>query len=236
MNTADLDIVYFVKEWPTNEELRLSLRSVCANMAHKRVWIFGGCPKNICPDIYVKAKQTGKNKWDNVRKMFLMACNNKELTEDFVLFNDDFYIMKPTDHIDPLYRCSLDEHIKILETNFNNKPSEYSRLLRTAKEDLEYIHRPTLSYELHTPFIFNKKKLLYILEKFPDWHCTRTIYGNAYFIGGKKSSDVKIFSSKTELDYKNFRFLSTDDTVVNVNNDIWRYIRGQFKQKCEYEN
>ena len=62
------------------------------------------------------------------------------------------------------------------------------------------------------------------------------MYGNFYNIGGERSSDVKIFSSKTELDYKNLRFLSTDDSVVNINNDIWRYIRGQFKGKSEFED
>ena len=57
MNTADLDIVYFVKEWPTNEELHYSLRSVAKNMPHKRVWIFGGHPKGVIPDVYIKVKK-----------------------------------------------------------------------------------------------------------------------------------------------------------------------------------
>lgn len=236
METKDLDIVYFVKDSPSNEELRISLRSVTANMPHKRVWVFGGCPKNIVPDIRVRVKQEGKTKWDRVRKMFLMACQNKELTDDFILFNDDFFVMQPTNHIEPLYRCELPKHIQILETNFNNRPSEYSRLLRRAEKELESLGCSTLSYEIHTPFIFNKEKMLRMLKEHPDWRCTRTMYGNLYNIGGERSSDVKIFSSKTELAYKNLRFLSTDDPVINVNNDIWRYIRNQFKQKCEYED
>lgn len=236
METKDLDIVYFVKDSPSNEELRISLRSVTANMPHKRAWIFGGCPKNIVPDIRVRVKQEGKTKWDKVRKMFLTACQNKELTDDFILFNDDFFVMRPTNFIKPLYRCELPKHIQILEANFNNRPSEYSRLLRRAEKELESLGCSTFSYELHTPFIFNKEKMLKMLEEHPDWRCTRTMYGNLYNIGGEKSSDVKIFSSKTELDYKNLRFLSTDDPVINVNNDIWRYIRNQFKQKCEYED
>ena len=236
METKDLDIVYFVKESPTNEELRFSLRSVDKNMPHKRVWIFGGCPRGIAPDIRVKVKQNGKTKWDRVRNMFQVACENKELTDDFILFNDDFFIMKPTDHIDTLYRESLAKHIQILETGYNNKPSEYSRLLRRSMAQLDELGCPTLSYELHTPFIFNKKKMLKLIIEHPDWRATRTMYGNVYDIGGKKSSDVKVFSSKTELDYKNLRFLSTDDSVVNINNDIWRYIKSQFKQKCEYED
>lgn len=233
LSTTDLDIVYFVKDNPDNEELRYSLRSVVKNMQYNRVWIFGGCPTNIIPDIRIRAAQNGCTKWDNVRSMYLMACKNRELTDNFILFNDDFFVMQPTNYIGPLYRCSLEQHIKILEPN--GKPSVYSKLLRDAKQTLEKWGCSTLSYELHIPFVFNKKNLLKMLERFPDIHCCRTMYGNLYNVGGKQSGDVKIFSSKTELSYKNLQFLSTDDPVVNINNDIWRYIRNQFKQKCGYE-
>lgn len=235
MDTSGLDIVYFVKNSPSNEELRISLRSVAENMPHNRVWVFGGCPKNIAPDIHVKATQEGKTKWDNVRAMFQMACENKELTDDFILFNDDFFVMNPTNRIDPIHRGDLESHILTMEAAFGNRPSTYTRLLRRSLAELERLGLPTLSYELHTPFIFNKDKMLRMLVDHPDWRSTRTMYGNLYGIGGKRSSDVKIFSSKTELDYKNLGFLSTDDSVVNINNDIWRYIRNQFKHKCEYE-
>lgn len=233
MNTANLDIIYFVKDNPRNEELRYSLRSVVKNMPHKRLWIFGGCPSNIVPDIRVRVDQSGKTKWDRVRNMYKMVCENKEITDNFIMFNDDFFIMQPTNRIEPLYRCSLEKHINILEPR--NKPTPYSRLLRNAKQTLERLDKPTLSYELHTPFIFNKKKLLELLETFPDAHCCRTIYGNLYDIGGRQSSDVKIFSSETELDYKKLQFLSTDDSVVNVNNDIWRWLKKQFLKKSRFE-
>lgn len=229
MDTADLDIIYFVKESPHNEELRYSLRSVDANMPHKRVWIFGGCPLNIVPDVRVKVTQTGKTKWDRVHNMYKMVCENKEITDNFIMFNDDFFVMKPTDHLEPLYRCTLDEHIKILEPH---KPSPYSKILRACRK--EFPGEP-LSYELHVPFIYNKKKLLKLLEKYPNQHCTRTLYGNTYKIGGKKSSDVKIFTYKPEFDYKNTQFLSTDDPIINVNNDAWRWLQKQFIKKSRFE-
>lgn len=235
MQTKDLDIVYFVKDTPRNEELRYSLRSVCENMPHKRVWIFGGRPMGIEPDIHVKVEQEGKTKWDKVRSMFQMACLNKELTDDFILFNDDFFIMKPTDRIDTLYRSSLPDHINVIENSRWNRPSDYTRQLRRMDEHLKSLGLSDLSYELHTPFVFNKEKLLYLINKYPDMRCTRTFYGNFYNIGGERHSDVKIFSDKPNFDYKNSRFLSTDDPVVNINNDAWRYIRKQFPKKCEYE-
>lgn len=234
MNTKDLDIVYFVKDgFFKNEELRYSLRSVAKNMPHRKVWIFGGAPVNILPDVRIKVKQEGKTKWDRVRAMFLLACDSKDLTDDFILFNDDFFIMKPTNKIEPVYRCGLDRHIEILEAF---RPTEYSKLLKNCLGVLEKkgIKQP-LSYELHTPFIFNKAKLKKIMKDFPDYHCTRTLYGNIYGIGGKRMNDVKIFSDKPDFDYKVSQLLSTDDSMVNVNNDVWRYITNSLKGKSEFE-
>lgn len=184
---------------------------------------------DIVPDVRVRVAQEGKTKWDRVRTMFRMACENKEITDDFIMFNDDFFVMQPTDAIEPTYRCSLDEHIRLLEAH---RPSEYSRLLRDCRETLT---GQPLSYELHVPFIFNKKKLLTMLNSFPEQHCTRTLYGNIYGIGGERSDDVKIFTIKPGFDYKSSRFLSTDDAIVNVNNDIWRYICKQLIKKGDYE-
>lgn len=229
MNTKDLDIVYFVKDGLNNEELRLSLRSVDLNMPHKRVWIFGGCPTNIVPDVRVRVNQTGHTKWDKVRNMYKMVCENKEITDNFIMFNDDFFVMKPTDFLVPLYRGTLAEHIKVLEAN---RPSAYSNLLKAV---LHRFNGEPLSYELHVPFIFNKDKLLRLINSFSDIRCTRTVYGYTYNIGGEKASDVKVFSAKPSFDYKNTQFLSTDDPIVNINNDVWRWLQKQFPYKSKWE-
>lgn len=235
MKTADLDIVYFVKDGIRNDEFRYSLRSVAMNMPYKRIWVFGGCPLNIIPDVRIRVEQVGNTKWDKVRTMFKMACENKEITNNFILFNDDFFVMEPTDRIEPLYRCTLEEHIPKLERNFGNKPTPYSRLLRSCRDKLEEIGATQYSYELHTPFIFNKKKLLKLIEEYPEMHCTRTMYGNIYNVGGRPSRDVKIFDIHPSFDYKNSRFLSTDDPIVSPNNDIWRYIKRRLNKKSKYE-
>lgn len=229
METKDLDIVYFIKDGVRNEEFRYSLRSVCKNMPHGRIWVFGGCPKSIVPDIRVRVKQEGKTKWDKVHAMFKLACENKELSDNFILFNDDFFVMKPVDKIETIHRGLMEEHVKVLGK------SPYATMLTGIGEELKRRKLTTYSYELHTPFIFNKKKLLKLLNDNPDLRCTRTMYGNTYKIGGKRASDVKIFSSKPSFDYKSTTFLSTDDPVINTNNEAWRWIKKQFPHTCEYE-
>ena len=230
MKTADLDIVYFVKDGRVNEELRYSIRSVCKNMPYRRLWIFGGCPRSIVPDVRVRVEQEGKTKWDKVHAMFRMAAENKEITDDFILFNDDFFVMKPVDKIETIHRGLLEDHVQVL----GNGP--YRKMLEGIDGELKKRGETSYSYELHTPFIYNKKKLLKLLDDNPDLRCTRTMYGNIYKIGGKRASDVKIFSSKPAFNYEDSTFLSTDDPVINRNNDAWAYIMKQFPASCKYEN
>ena len=229
-----MDIVYFVKDAQTNNELRYSIRSVVKNMPYKRIWIFGGCPYNITPDVHVRAEQNGHSKWENVHNMYQLACSNKELTDNFIMFNDDFYIMQPMSKIIPMYRCTLDEHIALLEAKFAHS-NNYTKILRRCNEELKELGKSRLSYELHVPFIFNKHKLEKLINRFPKQNCTRTLYGNLYSIGGVQSNDVKIFSPKPDFDYKNSPLLSSEDGIDNVNNDAWRYIRQSLREKSGYE-
>lgn len=230
INTKDLDVVYFVKDGRFNEELRHSIRSVCKNMKFNRIWIFGGCPRSIIPDVRVRVEQEGRTKWDKVHSMFKMAAENKEITDNFILMNDDFYVMKPITKIEPVYRCTLEEHVKMLGED------AYANMLSMTARQLKKKGKTTYSYELHVPFIYNKKKLLKLLNEYPDMRCTRSVYGNMYKIGGTKATDVKIFSSNPDFDYKNSTFLSTDDPMVKNTCDSWRFIMKSFPGQCKYES
>ena len=229
MKTEDMDVVYFIKDGIYNEEFRYSLRSVCKNLPYRRVWVFGGCPKSIVPDVRIRVDQEGKTKWDRVHGMFKLACENKDLSDNFILFNDDFFVMKPVEKLETLHRGLLEDHLKVLGKG------PYANMLAGIDKELKKRGKSTYSYELHIPFIFNKKKLLKLLNDNPDLRCTRTMYGNLYKIGGKRASDVKIFSAKPNFDYKNSAFLSTDDPMVKSNNDMWRFIMKQFPGQCKYE-
>lgn len=232
---ADMDIVYFVKESPKNEELRYSLRSVERNLPHRSVWIYGGKPKDITPDHFVPVKQTGATKWDKVRAMFHSVCNNREITDDFVLFNDDFFVMKPVADLKPYFRSPLYEHIVKLERKFGNKTTEYSKELRKCAEALEKAGIDDIkSYELHIPMVVNKKKLLQVMVEFPNIHATRTLYGNRCQIGGTQRTDVKITSILQKIDYK-LDFLSSDDSIFDNPYSIGAYIKKEFNEPSRFE-
>lgn len=227
------DIVYFVKESPENNELRYSLRSVEKNFPHKRVWFYGGKPNGLKPDKRVLITQTCPTKWQNVKFMLRMACKNDDITEDFWLFNDDFFVMKPVTELPPIYDKDLYRRIIHSESRYGDKPSSYTANLRQTVKELEKRGLDCLNYAVHIPFLVNRKKALEVLKEFPNCPMFRALYGNYCNIGGKDYHDVKIYELNKGAD-PDWGFLSTTDSSF-TNGKVGEYIREMFKERSRFE-
>lgn len=223
------DIVYFLKDSPSNRELRYSLRSL-SNFPHRKVWFYGGCPQHFKPDHHIKVEQNKENKWLNVREMLKLSCENNDISEDFWLFNDDFFIMKKVKEPKNYRNGDLYKRIINLE-NYYNRMTSYSKWLRICLKELESLGISTIDYETHTPFKINKNKALEVLN-LTDTGGFRSIYGNYYDIDSIEHRDVKI----TDLNklYKDDDYLSTDDKSFAIGK-VGYQIRKRFMDKCKYE-
>lgn len=228
------DIVYFVKKSPTNEELRYSLRSVEQNFPHRKVWIYGGKPDGIEPDEFVPINQIGSNKWEKVRNMLWKACQNPNITDDFFLFNDDFFVMKPIEKYEPIYDGSVYKWIISIEGRNFDRPSAYTLELRRMIHELEHkgIDCELKNYAVHMPMLVNKAKMIDVIREFKS-PMFRNIYGNYWNIGGIDLKDMKILRRNQTID-ENAPFLSSDDNAFAMR-EIGKYIRGKFKEKSRFE-
>ena len=224
------DVVYFVKDTATNEELRYSLRSL-KNFPHGKVWFYGGCPDRLKPDYHIEVEQDLPTKWANIFKMFKMACLNEDITKDFWLFNDDFFIMKLVKH-GPNYYCGdLYKRVVTLEDKHNGI-TPYSQQLRYTLQELEGMGCTTINYALHVPMLINRKKGEE-LAKIINGPMIRCAYGNYFSIGGKDHQDFKIDSCTRP--YKDGDYLSTNDKSFRYG-VVGQQIREIFSDKCKYED
>ena len=222
------DIVYFVKDTPTNEELRYSVRSL-ANFPHGKVWFYGGCPDGLKPDRHVYVKQDQPTKWANIFKMYKMVCNNEEISEDFWLFNDDFFIMKKVKKGPNYYEGDLYKRVVTLE-DAHGGITPYSQQLRYTLQELEGMGCDTKNYALHVPMLMNREKgkeLCNIISG-PMIRC---VYGNYFKIGGENHRDVKI--DRLDRVAKDTEYLSTNDK--SFKGMVGDQIRATFPDKCKYE-
>lgn len=232
------DIVYFVKDSPVNEELRYSLRSVEQNWSYKNVWFCGGCPDSLKPDKYFRVQQEGVDKWNKVRNMIRRVCENDEITEDFWLFNDDFFVLKQLAGISapPTYNGELIPYIERIERK-NGEPDDYTIRLREAANTLKRAGKTTLNYEVHKPMLINRKKALEVLDKFPATPAFRSLYGNYFGIGGIDRHDMKLKVlkyGKMQMVVDYWDFVSTNDTSFQYG-EIGEFIRAKFNKPSRFE-
>ena len=229
----EYDIVYILKEDVEPEELRYSLRSVCKNFPYREVWFYCGKPDGIEPDHYVPFRQKGIMPWEKVTSTIEEICKNKDISEDFWLFNDDFFIMKKVEDIPTYYDRTLLRRIQQIEGRRGGVPSLYSTQLRRTREVLVTEGYRTLNYAVHLPMLINKKKALETIRKYPRIAMFRSLYGNMHQVGGEQHTDVKIFDEKKPK--KDADFLSTTEASFK-NYPVGEYIREKFPKKCKYED
>lgn len=223
------DIVYFVKDSKSNEELRYSLRSL-KNFPHRKVWFYGGCPDGLRPDEHVKVVQDKENKWKNVSTMLDMACNNPLITKDFWLFNDDFFIMNKVLHTVNYFSGDIYKRIVLLEDKHGGI-TQYSSELRKMCQELESMGCASKNYAVHYPMLINRKKALELLNitNNPMFRC---LYGNYANVKAEWSNDCKIISKEKE--WKGSDYLSTEDKAF-ADGVVGKQIRERFADKCQYE-
>lgn len=226
------DIVYILKNNISSDEIRYSLRSVEKNFPYHKIWFYGGCPDGIKPDEYVEVIQSESTKWARATSTIKAACQNDEITEDFWLFNDDFFIMKRIRVVKPMYRGTLQQRVKSIAEKHGGLSTRYSRQLSAAAHLLKLKDLDQLNYALHVPMLINRKKALEVFEAFPDNMMFRSLYGNYWNIGGKNVPDVKVLVDK---DYSTeTAFLSTSDKSFEKGL-VGEYIRNKFNEPSKYE-
>lgn len=227
-----MDFVYICRRGD-NEELRYSIRSVVKNVPDANIWLVGEAPPwyegNL---IYVPQSS---DKYTNAQKNMETICSSSELPEEFVMMNDDFYIMKKIKEIPHLNGGRLKEKC---EDYAKRAPrSTYTKRLFNTYKTLKRIGiQDPLDYELHVPFPVEKIRLTKAIRYGVLW---RSVYGNMASVGGDQISDVKVYldqyKNPNSFNYKSKDavFISTEDrTFVMVKKDV---LSKKFSTPSKYE-
>ena len=174
-------------------ELRLSLRCLEKNASNVgKVFIVGNCPE-WAQNIYHLSVEDTYQAWSNHFRKVYEAIDNG-ISDNFLLMNDDFYMMKPFDASTyPYY---------IRKQLFSDKQNGiYKMMLENTVELLNKkgIDKP-LAYNCHVPFIYNKDKFLELKliweehKRSEIGYSPRLLYGNLFVGTGIEIDDPKVFN------------------------------------------
>ena len=162
------------------------------NIPHRRVFIVGEKPDWVMNVVYIPVPQN-MTKCKNVRKNIISAISDARLGDNFILMNDDMFIMKKMGKLPCMNFGLMDDVIRLYECRYP-EGSCYIDRLKMHNQTLKNsgVKNP-ICYELHTPMLFNKHKMLDMYRIIDNIELTRSCYGNLYDIGGACCGDVKIF-------------------------------------------
>lgn len=243
-----MDLVYLVKEDEWNEDLKYSLRSVDKFVPCGNVWIVGYKPSWVQNVKYLPVEQYG-TKHQNQTNSLLAICNCDEISDDFVLMNDDFFAIKPINDLEESVEISLG----LLEESVERHEKQHNMWHRAFKQLYELlekigVEKPYYDYESHTPLKMNRHKLLHVLmlPEVQDYIMSpkvlhrRSLYRNYYHLTCKVlPQDVKLSKNVDNTSKKKqvCDWISVYDNQVgnplfiNLNN----LLNNLFPDPCKYE-
>lgn len=198
-----IDIVYPLGSGSKHNdlELRYSLRSVQQHLLNVRnVIVIGERPEWLTNVVHIKMHdEYGYNRDKNIYTKIYVACKDNSITDNFVFFNDDHFMLldMPADGI-PYY------HREDLATNIEQRPAScrYRISLNNSYQFLRRNNYPTWHYDIHTPIIYNRRSFIENLSRV-DWdiaygYVIKSLYANMNRIPGEFLNDCKIDSPRSE--------------------------------------
>jgi len=209
------DILYRVKRGESNEELRLSLRSL-ANLPHDQVVMVGRPPSWVQNVHRIQGHKASK--WRAL--VYDLWLASKEMAgRSFILFDDDMYVLKAMRSMPVLHGGPLAQWLTPVPSG------SYQRSLRQTEDYLAGRgQQAPLSYELHLPLPMVADAVVDALGPVVDSSepvQARTVYGNVMGIGGREvDTDVKLRA----------RGLEMPRPFASLANGMWRHYRDELKQ------
>lgn len=235
------DVVYVVRPGDDNEELRWSLRSVAANAPHRNVWIVGTVPTWV-RNIKGLPLVPQPDKFANQRQSLHAIAAHPEISDPFVLFNDDMFVMEPIKEWRTWNLDTIEEHWGGPIGNVDADDNEWLHAVwHTYKWMGEQGHPNPLYYENHTPLLYDKTKLADVLSRYPAGK--PFVVNGTYAITGAGGEGE--WGANAKLAYEGARsliaslslgmpYLSTEDESFRLE-VLGEHIRATFPDPGPYE-
>ncbi len=195
------DIVYIYGEgyskW-RGREFRYSLRSLEKyGKNYGKVFVIGDKPPYLNDKIiHIPATEAPHHlKERRILEKLLVACETQEISNPFIFFNDDFFLLKEIDFSIIDYYHSEED---LIEKHKKRQVKDYyAKALYNTIEVLKSRNLPIKHFDIHYPMKYEKDKFIEIMneynwDQYPVGFVIKSLYANTLKIEGKIRSDKKI--------------------------------------------
>lgn len=217
-----------------NPELRYSLRTLRQNVDHNEVWVFGGAPSWLdTNEVNYRHRHQSNNVYQSARDHLKAACNSAEVSDPFLLFNDDFFAMRHVGEVPVYHRGSLEA----LLAEFTTSKTPWAKGLHETAAFMarQGMLEGAMSYDTHLPLVIHKEPMREAFRvaksmRGPAIHL-RTLYGAIANLGGEYHPDPKVL--RRSFPFPTGAWLSSSpETYRATVEPVLRYL---FPDPCPYE-
>ena len=212
-----------------NNELRFSLRSVEKHLSNVgKVWIIGDLPDWLQNVIHIPLHDSAGRPPDyNMMKKLARACQEVELSEDFLYMNDDHYLLSDFDAntFPNYYHGTIQEYLK------HRGLDGYGKRCNNTLKALN--GNPTFYYDIHYPIRLNKELYRKNVVEAVDWvkphgFIIKSLYANKLQLESMPEQDYKI-NTIPPPEAKVFSSYPHMKDVVKM------YLNQRFPEQSKYE-
>lgn len=234
------DIIYILGNGSIsgNFEIKYSLRSIEQHLKeYRNVFIIGTKPYFLNDKaIEVPFKDSYANKARNIMAKILRAANDTRITNEFLLFNDDYFLLQ--DVLAPNYPYYYKGTLQhAVEVNIG----EYSKHCQSTLDALIEKKCDTKNFDAHYPIIYNKRNFIKMVENFnwnkPFGNVVKSTYCNWLEVEGIFKEDCKIshpYGTPAIKALNEGRIIfSTGEK--GLNNAMKKYLQELFPDKSSFE-
>lgn len=209
-------------------ELRMSLRSIEKHLTgFDKVIIVGDLPDWIQNIEHIQAGDPSKIGDENIMKKLTKACNDPRVSDPFLYFNDDHFLMTyfQAETLPNFYHSTLDDYFK------KRGPDIYGRRADNTAKRLKEKGFPTKFFDTHTPISIDKESFIKNVSEAP-WDKTsflvKSLYANSINIEGTEEPDYKLQQPPQ-------RPVKVFSTFPHMKCSVTRYLKEQFPTISKYE-
>lgn len=209
-------------------ELRMCLRSIETHLTgYKDIWIIGEHPDWLQNINHVPVKDTSHVPDFNIMKKITAACEHPDVSESFLFFNDDHFLLAPFDAktFPYYYEGDLAAYVK------NRGLDGYGTRANNTLKVLQSKDLPLKYFDIHTPIIYHKEAFITHVSK-QNWRdhgfIIKSLYANSLRVEGESLHDNKI----NKPPEPNMTIFST---MPHLKASVIRALKELFPIKSKYE-
>lgn len=227
-----------------NLELRYALRSIEEHFPFslftmwRKIFLVGERPDFIHNVIHIPGFDNPETRWkeQNIFLKVMAAIDDPRLSDDFILFNDDHFLLEEFDVEKVFFKGRLDFSLRQRTLH-----ESYANTIRNTLQ----MYPNSLDYDVHCPMVMNRNFFRAWVAK-AEWHLPfgfsiQSLYGNGHVQKMDAQvfhhEDCKIRRAMTPAEIRgtivDWKFFSIADEALN--DDMKHVLQELYPNKSSYE-